>query len=249
VKYICSWSGGKDSTASIILAHENKEPLDTIIFSEVLYDKEKNISGENPAHMDFVKNKAIPLFKSWGYEVLIVQGERDYLDVFHRIIKHPRKHMDHKGKKYGFAISGLCSVKRDCKLKPIKNYYKSLASEYIEYVGIAINEPRRLKSLHKDNCKISLLEKYHLTENMARELCIKYGLLSPIYEYTKRNGCWFCPNAKYQEQKDIKLQYPEIWKDFVSLEDMDNLAQNKWNVFGETLKQRDKKLNSIINFK
>lgn len=36
MKYIASWSGGKDSTASIILAHEHNEPLDLIIFSEVM---------------------------------------------------------------------------------------------------------------------------------------------------------------------------------------------------------------------
>ena len=41
-----SFSGGKDSTASIILAHEHKEPLDLIIFSEVMFDE--NISGELP---------------------------------------------------------------------------------------------------------------------------------------------------------------------------------------------------------
>ena len=46
MKYICSWSGGKDSTAQIILAHEHNEPLDLIIFSEVMFDK--NISGELP---------------------------------------------------------------------------------------------------------------------------------------------------------------------------------------------------------
>ena len=64
MKYIASWSGGKDSTASIILAHENNEPLDLIIFSEVMFDK--NISGELPEHIDFIKNKCIPLFKGWG---------------------------------------------------------------------------------------------------------------------------------------------------------------------------------------
>ena len=43
MKYIASWSGGKDSTASIILAHEHNEPLDLIIFSEVMFDE--NISS------------------------------------------------------------------------------------------------------------------------------------------------------------------------------------------------------------
>jgi len=244
LQYLCSWSGGKDSTASIILAHEKKEPLDVIIFAEVFYDKEKKISGESPEHMRFIKNTAIPLFESWGYKVVILHAEKDYLDVFHRIIERPKKHMHHKGMKYGFAISGLCSVKRDCKLKPIKDFYKSLGDDYIEYIGIASDEPKRLSSMHKSEKKVSLLEKYNYTEDMAKKLCHSYNLLSPSYEHSKRNGCWFCPNAKLEEHREIRRLYPVEWTEFVELEAVENLAQPKWNVFGETLKERDKKLNS-----
>lgn len=90
LKYICSWSGGKDSTASIILAHQNDEPLDVIIFSEVMFDLKGDISGENPDHIHFIRNIAKPLFESWGYQVVILRADRDYLDFFHRIIKKPR---------------------------------------------------------------------------------------------------------------------------------------------------------------
>ena len=55
MKYIASCSGGKDSIATIILAHENKEPLDEIVFAEVMFDEET--SGELPEHIDFIKNK------------------------------------------------------------------------------------------------------------------------------------------------------------------------------------------------
>lgn len=37
--YICSCSGGKDSVATIILAHEKGYPLDEVIFSEVMFDE------------------------------------------------------------------------------------------------------------------------------------------------------------------------------------------------------------------
>ena len=79
LKYICSWSGGKDSTASIILAHEHNEPLDIILFSEVMFDKQRNISGENPRHIDFIKNVGKPLFESWGYKVEVLKADTDYL--------------------------------------------------------------------------------------------------------------------------------------------------------------------------
>lgn len=243
MKYICSWSGGKDSTASIILAHENNEPLDLILFAEVMFDREKGISGENPEHIDFIKNTAIPIFESWGYEVRILRAEKDYLDIFNHIIENPRKHMEHKGMRTGFPISGSCHVKRDCKEKPIYDFYKSFDEPYIQYVGICVDEPDRLESMHKDIRKISLLEKYDYTEKMCAGLCREYGLYSPSYKLSKRGGCWFCPNAKLEEHRYLYNNDRETWERFVALESEINLVHNKWNVFGKTtLKMRNEYL-------
>ena len=104
MKYIASWSGGKDGTASIILAHENNEPLDLIIFSEVMFDE--NISGELPEHIDFIKNKAIPVFESWGYETRILHSDKTYMDCFH----HRTVRWKNVGMKKGFVMSGHCDV-------------------------------------------------------------------------------------------------------------------------------------------
>lgn len=208
-----------------------------------MFDKVNGISGENPRHIDFVKNKAKPLFESWGYKVHILQADKDYLDVFNAIIENPRKHKEHKGMKYGFCISGLCSVKRECKMKPIQRFYDGINDEIIQYVGICIDEPKRLESLHKQTGRISLLEKYGYTEQMAYELCKKYDLLSPSYELTKRNGCWFCPNAKLCEHREIRNTMPDVWQKFVSLEDEKNIAHNKWNAYTkETLHKRNENL-------
>ena len=86
--YFHMWSGGKDSTASVILDHIHGLPPSTIIFSEVVFDKKRGISGERPEHIDFVKNKAKPVFENWGYKVEIVRAEKDYLDLFFHTIKH-----------------------------------------------------------------------------------------------------------------------------------------------------------------
>jgi len=237
LKYICSWSGGKDSTASIILAHLNGEPLDTIIFAEVMFDK--YTSGENPYHIDFVMKVAKPLFESWGYEVVIVRSERTYLDCFNRVIEHPIKHMEHKGMKHGFPLTGACSIKRDLKIRPIEEYYRSLGDEYVQYVGIGVDEPGRLAAMHKDSYKVSLLEKYGYTTEMAKELCEMYGLLSPNYSLSKRGGCWMCPFAKLEEHRKIRELCPDAWATFVALEDARNVAYDKWSIYGETLKERE----------
>jgi hypothetical protein len=82
VLYFHSWSGGKDSTASVILDHIHGLPPSTIIFSEVMFDKKRGISGELPEHIDFVMNKAKPIFESWGYKVEIVRAKKGLFRSF-----------------------------------------------------------------------------------------------------------------------------------------------------------------------
>lgn len=242
MQYVCSWSGGKDSTASIILAHEHNEPLDIIVFSEVMFDLKNNISGELPQHIDFIRNKAKPLFESWGYRVKILRAERDYLDFFYRIIEHPRKHMEHKGMHFGFPTIGMCGVKRDLKLKPMNDFFKRMNDDITHYVGICADEKKRLESLSKLDDRVSLLDKYGVTEQMAYEKCVEYDLLSPCYQFSKRGGCWMCPNAKLAEHAEIKRLYPEVWKRFVSLENEENIANYKFNIYGKTLHEIDEEI-------
>lgn len=80
--YIASCSFGKDSIASILLALEHNEPLDRVVFSEVMFDHERNISGELPEHIEWVYNVAIPKLEQMGVKVDVVRAERDYKYFF-----------------------------------------------------------------------------------------------------------------------------------------------------------------------
>ena len=63
--------------------------------------------------------------------------------------------------------------------------------------GIATDDREAYKGL-------TVQIKHHYLPNMAilnKWLMIyatKYDLLSPIYKYHKRGGCWFCPNATWR---------------------------------------------------
>ena len=72
--------------------------------------------------------------------------------------------------------------------------------------------------MHKDKTKVSLLEKYKYTEEMATELCKEYGLLSPIYSTANRGGCWFCPNASYKCMANFRKSHPELWNELAELD-------------------------------
>mgnify|MGYP001059662044 CR=1 FL=1 len=223
MKYIASWSGGKDSTAGIILAHENNEPLDLIVFSEVMFDE--NVSGELPEHMDFIKNKCIPLFREWGYEVNILHADKTYMDIF--LHEPTRGKRAGTGKRAGFPATGMCGIQKPCKLKPIKDFLKGIADDYIQYIGIAADEPKRMERLSGN--KISLLAKYGYTEEMAFKLCRKYDLLSPVYDFAPRGGCWFCPNARDCQLRYLRKNHREYWNTLLELEKMPDLIGDKWN--------------------
>ena len=251
MRHILSWSGGKDSTASVILAHLHGEPLDEIIYCEPMYDLEKGISAELPQQERFVQKAKRIFEEEFGYKVTILRSDRDYQWCFHHMIDSSRcKIEEHRGKRYGFPVAGRCGMQREAKLRPINGYIRSLGP-VIQYIGIAVDEPKRLVSMHRSERHISLLEKYGYTEQMCYELCEKYGLLAPMYEIfgvsQKRNGCWFCPWAKPIEQAAFAIEKPRVWEEFVSLERKfaDDVAYGRWNCF-QPLAMRDFEVKEIV---
>lgn len=82
MKYFVSCSFGKDSVATALLALEKGEPIDGLIFCEVMYDHSRNISGEIPEHINWIRNTAIPRLEEMGLKTTIVKGTKDYLYFF-----------------------------------------------------------------------------------------------------------------------------------------------------------------------
>ena len=221
MKYIASCSFGKDSIAAILLAIRHQEPLDEAVYCEVMFDKD--ISGEIPEHRAFIYGMAIPALESMGVKVRVLRAEQTYVGLFTgRITRGPKK-----GLLRAFPICGRCAVQRDCKLRPIIQYQKSLPADTVQYIGIAKDEQERLLRLSGN--KVSLLDKYGYTEQDAKQLCSEAGLLSPIYEFTDRGGCWFCPNAKLRELRHLYDYHPELWRRMLELQALPGKVSEKFN--------------------
>lgn len=240
MKYIASCSFGKDSIATILLAIQHNEPLDEAIFCEVMFDKQNNISGEIPEHIEWVYGTAIPKLQSMGVPVKVVRSEKDYLYFFRNAVGGGK----YAGKLYGFPVGGRCVINRDCKVAPIRRYFRGIEGGVTTYVGIAIDETKRLARL-KDN-RISLLEKYGYTEQMAYDLCEAHGLLSPIYKVGKRNGCWFCPNATIASLSHLRKAHPELWEKIEKLSHTPNLCSYGFK-YGKTVQQIAEKMDKYDN--
>lgn len=220
-RHIAGCSFGKDSLAAILLALEHGEPLDEAVYCEVMFDK--TTSGEVPEHRAFIYDTAIPVLGRMGVKVRILRGEKTYVDLFAApITRGPRK-----GLLRAFPLCGKCYVQRDCKIRPIRRYQKTLPTGSVQYIGIAYDEQKRLRRLTGQ--QVSLLEKYQVTEAGARQLCRKAGLLSPVYEFTDRGGCWFCPNAKRQELRHLYDHHPDLWSKLLALQALPGKVSEKFN--------------------
>lgn len=221
MRCLASCSFGKDSLAAILLAKKHGEPLDEAVYCEVMFDK--TISGEVPEHRDFIYTKGIPALERMGVKVTVLRSEKTYVDLFTgRVTRGPKK-----GMVRSFPVCGKCYVQRDCKLKPILRYRKTLPPDTVQYIGIAKDEQERLLRLERRQA--SLLEKYNCTEQDAKELCRQAGLLSPIYEFAGRGGCWFCPNAKRKELRHLYDHHPDLWARMLELQALPGKVSEKFN--------------------
>lgn len=135
MKYIASCSFGKDSIATILLAIENNEPLDGAVFSEVMFDLARNISGENPEHIEWIYTVAIPKLAALGCPVEVDMMQPDY-DIYPLLPKDVA---------YGFLTRGCPNKCKWC-VVPRK---EGAIRPYMDIDQIAT--PQRRKVILMDN--------------------------------------------------------------------------------------------------
>lgn len=116
----------------------------------------------------------------------------------------------------------VCEIKTPLKVTPIRTFLRKYPG-CIQYIGYAADEESRLSQL-KEN-EISLLQKYGITHEGAMKLCLEYGLMSPYYQYSKRSGCFFCPNAQDEQLRYIYRYHPDLWRKMLELQKEPNIVR------------------------
>lgn len=81
----------------------------------------------------------------------------------------------------------------------------------VQYLGIAADEPERIKRHTKEGIVLPLVE-IGWNEEQCRKWCEENNLLSPIYTTTQRGGCWFCHNQGVDQLRQLRKNYPELWQ-------------------------------------
>lgn len=199
MKYIASFSGGKDSAAMLLLILEKGLKLDEIVFIDT--------GLEFKEIYDIIDD----FEKRINFKITRIKAEKTFEEYFYTVNKQGKR----KGQIWGFPylLGAWCNSR--LKLAPANKYFNS-AGEHKRYIGIAFDEPSRYKRL-ENNCIAPLYE-----AKMTEKDCLKYleekGFYYEIHHRFKRTGCYLCPKQSLESLRTLRRYYPDLWGGMLKLD-------------------------------
>ena len=208
MKFIASVSFGKDSLAMLLLILEHKLPLDEVVFFDTGMEFEAIYNNEK---------KVIKILKQNGIKYTKLSLEKPFEDYMYNYPHEARNGSIKQG--YGWC-GGLCRWCTSFKTRIINRYLKNV--DHIQYVGIAIDESKRLERLVGTN-KISPLAAFNMSEADALGYCYERGFNwlengIELYSILDRVSCWCCRNKNLKELANYKKFLPGYFERLVRLE-------------------------------
>lgn len=207
MSYIASISYGKDSLKMLDVIKTRGLPLDRIITFDVWATD--TISADLPPVVEFKKKMDIYIKEKYGIEVEHLcarypDGSKiTYENYFYRVIESGKN----KGRIYGFPFQrgAWCNsrLKMMARVGAIK-------TGDVEYVGIAYDEKKRHKIIKETT--VAPLVDFGIDEDLCGLHCKYEYILSPSYESSYRDGCWFCHNQRADQLRNLRKNHPEHWQ-------------------------------------
>ena len=109
------------------------------------------------------------------------------------------------------------------KIGVMKEYLNKIG-DYIEYLGIAADEPKRTNKI-KANQRHPLYD-WGITEKNALAYCYSKGFTwGGLYEKFDRVSCYLCPLQPLRELRKLYNEFPELWSEIKRL---DKLSYRKF---------------------
>lgn len=237
MKYVASLSGGKDSVAMVLRLMEENRPLTNAVFFD---------TGMEFKAIYNILDKIEPEIRAYGAEFKVLKPENEFLvDMLLRPVNPGTER-----EKWGYDWCGnLCRWRTSGKIGSINKYLTSLNDEYIQYIGIAADEPNRVKY---ENGKTYPLVEWGMTEAECLQYCYdrdyhwKEGDVE-LYSILDRVSCWCCANKNLKELRNMYHYLPRYWGLLKGLQSRIDrpFKNNTYTIFD--LEKRFKEEDSQIN--
>lgn len=210
-------SGGKDSSAMLLLMIERGMPIDLVLTADT--------TMEFPEMYEHLAKLDDHLYRERGIHITTLHHPKGFEWL---MFEEPKVKPDSIAKRQEFGIpvvgNGWPGMRvRWCtgKLKThlLNKEVNRLKGQYnaLQYIGIAADEPKRIK-----NAVYPLVE-WGITEAEALQICYDRGFdFGGLYNIYRRASCWCCPFQRIDELRKLRRHHPELW---TRLREMDNRAR------------------------
>lgn len=208
MKYIASVSFGKDSLAMLLRLLEENKQIDEVVFFD---------TGMEFSCIYQIMNRVVTILNERNIKFTRLKSKKDFL---YMMLDHKVNHRNGTTSCGYKWCGGSCRWYTTYKISTIKKYLKeNYGSNYIEYVGIAIDEQERIK----ENKLYPLIE-WNMTEKDCLEYCHEHGYYwyegeHELYDHLDRVSCWCCRNKNLKELKEIYKYFKIYWFALCELED------------------------------
>ena len=200
MKYIASFSGGKDSTAMVLQIIEEKLPLDEIVMFDTgwefpqMYEHIAKFEAFTGRTVTILKPKRS--FRYWMFERPVIAQKGAMKGKVHRI--------GNGWPNWGWRW--CTGIKRDTMNSHCKNA--------IQYVGFAKDEKERaaVNGVKRGVQQIYPLIEWGMTETECLTYCRIRGFdWGGLYKYFNRVSCFCCPLKGLSDLRKLRRHFPVLW--------------------------------------
>lgn len=208
-----SLSGGKDSTAMLLLMVERGMPIDAVITADT--------GMEFPEMYGHLAKVDDYLFRERGLHIITLRHPMGFEWMMFDEPKQRKSCLENRAKfgipPYGNGWPGIrvrwCTGQLKTHLVNKEVNRLKAGKDALHYVGIAADETKRCKG------DIYPLVEWGITEADALKVCYDRGFdFGGLYEIYSRASCWCCPFQRIGELRKLRRHHPELWERLMELD-------------------------------
>ncbi len=242
---IVSFSGGRDSTAMLLMMLEKGIQVDRIINVDTtkefpaMYRHIQKVQSMVPIKIEIVKIN----FDYWFGEHIKTRGKMKGTKGYGWPDFRNRWCTALKQESYAVTSNSMLYNPRK------RGGLNKISDNIIEFHGIAYDEKERTLKNKGRNIQYPLVE-WEITEKQALEYCYSKGLdWEGLYEKFQRTSCWCCPLSRIGELRVLYNDFPELWQELIEM-DKKSFRRFKSNYTVENLTKKFANENLIpkLNF-
>lgn len=189
---IISLSGGKDSTAMLLMMIERKEPIEAVVFFDTGWEFPQTYD-----HLDLLEKRT-------GLKITRLKPRHPFDEL---IVKYSWPWMQGR----------WCSREKMDAL----NKFSHENGNGVQIIGFAVNEKSRTgaKEFKKKRVRFPLIE-WGISENDTLSYCYQKGYFwDGLYKHFSRVSCFSCPlKGSPKAWRLIRKYYPEQWQKMLQMD-------------------------------